>query len=86
MGLGIGFIISKFFIADEEIDPETFKTKVFWSLLPQAGLSLVLSLLTLFTFKKKPKTPPSKIATYPRDDDILGCFRELVMDPQYVKL
>ena len=26
------------------------------------------------------------MATYPRDDDILGCLRELVLDSQYVKL
>ena len=49
----------------------------------KAALSLFTLIVTYFTFRSKPKLPPSEAATVYRDDDILGTIRQLYSNKQF---
>lgn len=91
IGVGIGFIIPVLFINDyennlEDQDLDKLRREVELSLIPQAIFGGVMALITILTFQNKPKHPPSQLACNPRDDDILGCIRTLIVDIQYLKV
>jgi cyanate permease len=65
IGAAAGFVIPAFFVDDEDLKPEnreTAKGHIFHSLLFQAILGAVLSLLIFVFFREKPPTPPSPSA------------------------
>ena len=61
IGAAIGFIFPVFFITDED-EGETFKHNVMMSLIAQAIIGAVITILTFIFFKSKPKSPPSSSA------------------------
>ena len=74
-GAAVGFVFPVLFIGDDDKD-EVFKQNVMISLVAQAGIGLVISVVTLLMFKNKPKTPPSPSAFDRIDED--GIFLKSV--------
>ena len=52
----------------------------------KAAFCMIVGGITYFTFKSKPRKPPSEAATAHRDDDILGTIRLLYTNRQFMLL
>ena len=75
------FIIDS--IQDMKYSPQTSLITLF---AIKAAFSTIVSIIAYFTFRSKPRRPPSEAATVHRDDDILGTIRLLYTNKQFMLL
>ena len=62
LGVACGFVLPALFVGDKDTLPENkvhAREDIFYSLLLQAGLTTVVAILVLISFREKPPTPPS---------------------------
>ena len=79
LGNGLSSIIVEKNSKDQEDNKETiFKIYTFL-----ASASAAIFLLVVFTFRSRPRNPPSSAAVVYRDDDILGTYRALYKNRQF---
>ena len=86
IGNGFGFIIPVLLVDENARDVENEKVQLFNSYLTQAVITAVFLLITIATFRNEPKDPPSRGALVVRDDDIIGTYRELFTNCEFLKL
>lgn len=86
IGNAAGFIFPTLFVDANNPDTDLARTQVFNSLLAQGIIGVVLMLLTIFTFKDKPKVPPSPNAMVEREDNLCKSYYKLVTDWEFIKL
>ena len=80
-----GFGISNIVVNLEE-DEQSQKVQLAVVFGIEAFVTALIALLTLFTFQSQPKVPPSAAAEMYRDDDVLGTYRQLVFNREFMLL
>lgn len=80
IGLTIGYYTPYIF----EIQRQ--KENILYEFITQTSISVVIALIIIFTFKSAPKTPPSEMANVERDDDILGTYRLVLTNKDFIKV
>ena len=86
IGNVIGYVIPVLLIDEDTKNINEEKSQIFYSYLVQCILTVILFLMTAVTFESEPQTPPSRGALVVRDDDIIGTYRELFTNWEFVKL
>lgn len=86
LGISIGFVIPNLFVDEYSEDYVTMKKHILQSLLLQAAIGVIIYILVVLTIPGEPKYPPSINASMIRDDDILGTWRYLVVNREFIKL
>jgi len=86
LGSAFGFLISILLVSEDASDKSKEKLSIFYSLLIQACIGLVISFLVILTLENEPPSPPSKTALVERDDDIIGTVRLLLTNRDFLKI
>lgn len=85
-GVAFGYAFTEIMIDSQSPSYTTRYHSVELVFTSQALIGVCVWLITMLTFKSKPPRPPSAFATVYRDDDILGTYRELFKNRNFMLL
>lgn len=85
-GIAEGYGFTELFINTDQQDDAVKQSQIFYSYLIQTWIVAGILMVVVLTFTSEPQYPPSSSATVYRDDDILGTYRTLFKNRQFMLL
>ena len=87
LGVADGYGLSHWSVDDHESASDSeLKHEIIRILVIYLIVGAIILLVVIFTFQGEPKVPPSSTSTVFRDDDIIGTYRELWMNRNFILL
>lgn len=86
LGIVDGYGILSLLINFEEQDLDHMRYQIVNIFIVYAAVGWLILVLVLFTFQSEPEIPPSSSSSEFRDDDILGTYRQLFLNRNFMLL